>query len=176
VRVLPKPATPGGPPILLGGASAAAVRRAARLGLGMITQGVAPALETLYREECARAGRTPGAFINPPTDTVTSAFVAEDPDAAWERIGPYLLHDARMYAAWLEDGDAVSRSDARSVAELRAARGPYRIFTPDEAVDYVRRRGVLLTQPLCGGLPPELAWESLELIAKRVLPALRSPS
>ena len=31
-------------------------------------------------------------------------------------------------------------------------------------------------QPLCGGLPPALAWEHLELVAKRVLSALRSAS
>ena len=29
--------------------------------------------------------------------------------------------------------------------------------------------------PLCGGIPPALAWEHLELVAKRVLPALASP-
>jgi len=176
VRVLPRPATTGGPPLLLGGGSPAAVRRAARFGLGMVTQGGDASLAALYREECARHGRAPGLFIHPPAGTVTSAFVAEDPDAAWRRLGPYLLHDARMYAEWLEGGAAVSRSGARSVEELRAQRGPYRIFTPEEAVAYVRERGVLLLQPLCGGLPPALAWEHLELVAKRVLPALASPA
>jgi alkanesulfonate monooxygenase SsuD/methylene tetrahydromethanopterin reductase-like flavin-dependent oxidoreductase (luciferase family) len=176
VRVLPRPATPGGPPLLLGGGSPAAARRAARFGLGMLTQGGAPGLGELYRAECARLGRAPGAFIDPPDDLVTSAFVAEDPDAAWERLGPYLLHDARMYASWLQDAAAVSRSGAQSVAELRAQGRPYAIFTPDEAVAYVRRRGVLLTQPLCGGIPPALAFEHLELVGKRVLPALRSPA
>jgi alkanesulfonate monooxygenase SsuD/methylene tetrahydromethanopterin reductase-like flavin-dependent oxidoreductase (luciferase family) len=174
VRVTPRPGTAGGPALLLGGGSAAAVRRAARFGLGILTQGVPPALEVLYREECARAGTAPGPFLNPPPDTVSSAFVAEDPDAAWALIGPYLLHDARSYAAWLEEGAAVSRSAARSVAELRSEGGPYRIFTPEEAVEHVRRRGVLLLHPLCGGLPPALAWDHLELVAKRVLPALRS--
>jgi hypothetical protein len=40
----------------------------------------------------------------------------------------------------------------------------------------VRRNGVLLMQPLCGGIPPALAWEHLELVASRVLPALEKPS
>jgi len=31
----------------------------------------------------------------------------------------------------------------------------------------------LATQPLCGGLPPKLGWESLELLASKVLPAIR---
>ena len=30
--------------------------------------------------------------------------------------------------------------------------------------------GILLTQPLCGGMPPHLAWPSLELMASDVLP------
>jgi len=176
VRVLPRPASPGGPPLLLGGGSPAAVRRAARFGLGMLTQGGDPSLAALYRAECALHGRVPGAFIDPPADTVTSAFVAEDPDRAWQQLGPHLLHDARMYAAWLGASGAVSKSSAASVAELRAERGSYRIFTPEEAILHVRRHGVLLMQPLCGGIPPALAWEHLELVAKRVLPALGKTS
>jgi len=176
LRVLPRPATPGGPPLLLGGGSPAAVRRAARFGLGMVTQGGVAGLAELYREECRKLGREPGFFIDPPADLVTSAFVAEDVDAAWERLGPYLLHDARMYASWLGEGAAVSRSGATSVSELRAQGRPYAIFTPEEAVATIRQRGVLLTQPLCGGLPPALAWESLELLARRVMPAVRSPA
>jgi alkanesulfonate monooxygenase SsuD/methylene tetrahydromethanopterin reductase-like flavin-dependent oxidoreductase (luciferase family) len=172
VRVLPRPATPGGPPLLLGGGSPAAVRRAARFGLGMVTQGGAPSLAELYRSECRRHGRTPGLFLDPPADTVTSAFVAEDADAAWERLGPYLLHDARTYAAWLGESGSASKSRATSVAELRAERGPYRIFSPGEAVTHVRRHGVLLLHPLCGGIPPSLAWEHLELVGKKVLPNL----
>lgn len=173
VQVLPRPATPGGPLLLVGGNSAAAVRRAARFGLGMLTQGGDASLAPLYRAECARHGNAPGLFLDPPADTVTSAFVAEDLDAAWRRLGPHLLHDAQMYAAWLPEGTSVSRSAARSVDELRAANGPYRIFTPDEAIAHIRARGVLLLQPLCGGIPPDLAWEQLHLIERRVLPALR---
>ena len=176
VRVLPRPASAGGPPLLLGGGSPAAVRRAARFGLGMMTQGGDASLAALYRAECERHGRAPGLFIDPPANTVTSAFVAEDPDTAWERLGPHLLHDARMYAGWLGASGSVSKSAATSVAALRAENGPYRIFTPDEAVAHVRQSGVLLMQPLCGGIPPALAWEHLELVAKRVLPALRSAS
>ena len=81
-----------------------------------------------------------------------------------------------MYAAWLGEAGAVTKSRAASVAELRAEQGPYRIFTPEEAVQHVRRSGLLLMHPLCGGIPPALAWEHLELVAKKVLPALASPA
>jgi alkanesulfonate monooxygenase SsuD/methylene tetrahydromethanopterin reductase-like flavin-dependent oxidoreductase (luciferase family) len=172
VRVTPRPFTPGGPPIFIGGGSAAAARRAGRLGLGMLAQGGDASLGEVYRAACAEAGHAPGLFIQPRPGTAMSAFVAEDPDRAWREMGPYLLHDARMYAAWLGSADAGSKSVAGDVAALRAENGSYRIFTPGEAVAYLREYGVLLTQPLCGGLPPDLAWTSLALIAGKVMPAL----
>ena len=38
------------------------------------------------------------------------------------------------------------------------------------AVEHIRNTGMLFTQPLCGGLPPELAWPCLELLVEEVLP------
>src|SRR5262249_23262155 len=93
-RVTPVPHTPGGPMIMLGGGTPAAVRRAVRLGLGMITERHA-GLTELYEQECAAAGVEPQLFFEAPQDSVT-AFIAEDPDDLWSKIGSYLLHDARM--------------------------------------------------------------------------------
>ena len=172
VRVTPTPTTRGGPMLMMGGSRPAAVRRAARLGMGMLTQGGGPELQEIYQQACKEAGKKPGTFINPGSGTVTSAFLSEDPDQSWREIGPHLLHDARMYAEWMGDAASASKSVALDVDALRAENGAYRIFTPDEAVAYIRQRGVLLTHPLCGGLPPDLAWPSLELLAEKVLPAL----
>lgn len=172
VRVTPKPATAGGPALLMGGNSKAAARRAARFDMGMIAQGMNPELEAIYRGECERLGKQPGLCINPPPGTVTSAFVSEDPDRAWAEIGPHLLHDAKAYAAWLGDSASITKSLAQTVDELRAQKGAYQIFTPDEALAYVKANGILMLQPLCGGLSPELAWASLELMADKVLPRL----
>jgi alkanesulfonate monooxygenase SsuD/methylene tetrahydromethanopterin reductase-like flavin-dependent oxidoreductase (luciferase family) len=175
VRVMPRPVTPGGPVLLMGGNSAVTARRAARFGMGYLAQGGGdPALATLYREECERAGVEPGPCFVPPPGTVTSAFVAEDPDRAWSQLGRYLLHDAQMYARWLgDDNPSITRSNTQTPEDLRAEEGAYRIFTPDEAIAYVRTNGPLQLQPLCGGIPPELAWESLQLVQAKVLPALR---
>ena len=170
VRVTPLPSTPGGPMLLMGGNSEAAVRRAGRLGMSMVTQGGNPALEAVYHEACREAGHEPGLFVNPPAGSVLSAFVARDPDRAWAEMGPYLLHDARLYAEWLGDAGSATKSVASSVEELRAENGSYRIFSPDEAVEHLRANGIFLAQPLCGGLPPRLAWESLELLVGEVLP------
>jgi len=172
VRVTPKPATPGGPPLFMGGNTKVAARRAARFDMGMLAQGINRELEALYRAECERLGKRPRLCINPPPGTVTSAFVSEDPDRAWAEIGPHLLHDAMAYAAWLGDSASVTKSVAQTVDELRAQKGPYRIFTPDEALAYVKATGLLLLHPLCGGLSPDLAWASLELMADKVLSRL----
>jgi alkanesulfonate monooxygenase SsuD/methylene tetrahydromethanopterin reductase-like flavin-dependent oxidoreductase (luciferase family) len=177
VKVTPTPLTPAGPNLFMGGGSTAAVRRAARLGMGMIGQGGPPELEQIYRDACKEFGTTPGFFINPAPDTATSVYVAEDVDAAWQEIGPYMLHDAATYGGWMDSGSdhasTASGSEARTVDQLRAENGNYRIFGVDEAVAHVKGGMPLMLQPLVGGLPPELAWRSLELVAEKVLPATR---
>lgn len=51
---------------------------------------------------------------------------------------------------------------ARTVAELRDLPGSYAIFTKDEAVSYIGSGRPLPLHPLCGGLPPDIAWPFLE--------------
>ena len=46
------------------------------------------------------------------------------------------------------------------------------MLTPEQAVEYIGTHGALALHPLCGGCPPQLAWETLDLVAKEVLPAL----
>ena len=80
-------------------------------------------------------------------------------------LGPHLLHDAIMAASYRPHDDSVaSISRADSVAALREeSGGPYRIFTLDEATDYIRGGRLLPLHPLCGGVAPEVAWPYLEL-------------
>jgi len=172
-RVTPRPFSEAGPVMLMGGGTRAAATRAATLDIGLFAQGGGRELEAFYRAECARFGREPRDCMIPPEGTITSAFVAEDPDRAWEEMGEYLLHDATMYASWWKESSlaSVSRSEASTVDELRAQGGPYAILTPEEAIEYIAKNFVLPMQPLCGGMPPKLAWRSLELLAERVLRA-----
>jgi hypothetical protein len=58
------------------------------------------------------------------------------------------------------------------VAELRAENGPYRIMSVDEAVAQVRAGMPLGLQPLCGGMPPALAWPSVTLAGTAVQSAI----
>jgi hypothetical protein len=104
-----------------------------------------------------------------------SCFVSEDPERAWHEIGPYLLHDAQMYAAWMGESGAITKSVAKNVEDLRRENGSYRILTPEQAIALIRKNGMLMLQPLAGGIPPKLAWPSLELLVAKVLPAVKAP-
>ncbi len=84
-------------------------------------------------------------------------------------IGPHMLHDAVSYAEWLGSASSSSISSATTLDALRAENGPYRIVTPTEAAALRDRFFVLALQPFCGGCPPELAWETLNLIESNVL-------
>ena len=145
---------------------------AARFGLGFFAQTWAAGLEDAYRDECARFGKEPGMCFLPAPGGTTTIFVAEDVDRAWEKIGPFMLHDARMYASWLQDAAADQQVDRAHRRRAACRGGPYRVLTPEQAVEYARTYGALALHPLCGGCPPELAWETLDLVADQVLPAL----
>jgi alkanesulfonate monooxygenase SsuD/methylene tetrahydromethanopterin reductase-like flavin-dependent oxidoreductase (luciferase family) len=173
VHVTPPPLTPGGPRLAYGGHSVAAARRAGRFGLDLFAEGGNEPLVEEYRAAAAAAGVEPGNAYVPTRDNGTSVFVADDVDQAWEDLGPYLLHDARVYREWMGDTTApASRSEATTVDELRAENGPYRILTVEEAVAQVRLGMPLSMQPLCGGIPPELAWKSVRLAGTAVQASL----
>lgn len=168
VHVTPAPARPGGPALLLGGSTPAAARRAARLGDGFIP--VDPSLWPHYVAACAELGRDAG----PPSPPAGPLFlhVAEDPEAAWARIAPHALHESNSYGRWLAEAEGVRRyAPTDDAAELLAS-GQYAVVTPDECVAMARERMQIALHPLMGGLDPDLAWESLELIGSRVLPEL----
>jgi alkanesulfonate monooxygenase SsuD/methylene tetrahydromethanopterin reductase-like flavin-dependent oxidoreductase (luciferase family) len=161
IHVTPAPATSGGPLMLIAGKAAA--RRAAKCGLGFISQTDAPKLKEFYESQCRANGHEPGVMQFPTPGAPTTVFVADDVDGAWDELGPYLLHDAVTAASYRHGDDSVaSISRAQTVAALREAEGPYRIFTVDEAAAYIRNGRPLPLLPLCGGVPPDVAWPYLE--------------
>lgn len=163
VRVTPACATRGGPLLLIAGGSEAAARRAARHGLGFISQTQSPALRAFYESECRAHGHEPGLMQFPSPGAPTAVFVADDVDAAWAELGPFLLHDARMAASYRHGDDSVaSISRAETIDQLREPGGTYRILTPAEAGEHISTGAPLPLLPLCGGVPPEVAWPYLE--------------
>lgn len=166
LHVTPVVASPGGPQLLIAGGSPAAVRRAARHGLGFVAQANPPGLLELFESESRRHGNEPGPTIFPDNSGSTTVFVADDIDAAWTEIGPYLLHDAVMAASYRHGDDSVaSITRAKTVAQLRDSPGAYAILTPDQAAGQLSAGRPLALHPLCGGLPPDIAWPYLKRAA-----------
>jgi alkanesulfonate monooxygenase SsuD/methylene tetrahydromethanopterin reductase-like flavin-dependent oxidoreductase (luciferase family) len=166
VRVTPAPYTPGGPMLAYGGGSAAAARRAGRLGMFFVAESHDAGLEGEYLAAAEAAGVEPAGCFVPPAGVPLTVFVADDPDRAWAEIGEYLLADARGYARWNRDRPrTASVSHADSVSALENERGAYQIVTPHEAASLVASGMPLGLQPLVGGIPPDVAWPYLEAAA-----------
>lgn len=186
INVTPRPHTPGGPPLMWGGASKAAARRAGRYGLGLLANGNVAGMREAYDAACREHGREPGPVLIPEPDTPTVTFVADDVDAAWDELGRYLLHDARSYAEWNPDNDvggadnstyaSAGISYARNVTELREMDKSHRILTVQEAVAAVRAGEMLNLSPLCGGVPPDIAWPYLKRVGETVIPQATAPA
>ncbi len=173
VRVTPRPASPAGPGLMLGGSSAPAARRAAKLGVGFL-----PSSEEIwnhYRAGCLEFEKPdPGDW---PGGDTSFIHVASDVERGWEQIGPYAMHEANAYAAWMgasgigAEGGYVAFA---TIEELRAS-GQYRVLTPEQLVAELKAGGPYASatmHPMMGGIPPAIAWESLELLAREVMPAL----
>jgi alkanesulfonate monooxygenase SsuD/methylene tetrahydromethanopterin reductase-like flavin-dependent oxidoreductase (luciferase family) len=171
IHVTPAPITPGGPMVMWGGGSIAAAKRAGRYGLGFFAQSDLAGMREAYEESCREHGFEPGIAQLPRADSATTMFVADDVDKAWEEIGEYILHDVKMYGEWNPGVTTASISHAQTVDELRATSPAHKIYSTDEAVEIVRNGGMLMLMPLCGGIPPEIAWPYLEHVANVVLPA-----
>lgn len=149
-----------------GGASLAAARRAGRNGLGLLANGVVPGMREAYEQACRDHGFEPGFVLLPDRETVTNCFVADDVDAAWAEIGEYLLHDARSYGAWNPDNEVSANiTHVQTVDELRASSRTHVILSTDEAAQKLSAGEVLNVSPLCGGIPPAVAWPYLERAA-----------
>lgn len=172
VRVTPAVATEhrDGPPIVLGGSSAGAARRALR-----IADRFQPSDERTwetYRALRVEAGRRdPGPFV-PDAGFV---HLARNVDVGWEAIEPYVRHDAECYARWAEEAGidatpAYRRTSADIMDDVRS-RDVQRVLTPAQLVEEIERDPARLVSlnPMVGGLPPDEAWRSLRLFEHEVL-------
>jgi alkanesulfonate monooxygenase SsuD/methylene tetrahydromethanopterin reductase-like flavin-dependent oxidoreductase (luciferase family) len=173
VQVAPTPFREGGPALMLGGSSDAAARRAARLGVGY--QPSNSDSWDAFRAECAAQGRPdPGGYLGGDSTVV---ILASDPDATWDAVAPYALHEANAYGSWAAAASLETGYHGASDADELRASGQYRVVTPAQLVADLEAQGPFafaLLHPMLGGIPPELAWESLHLLEHEVLPRLGS--
>jgi len=169
VRVTPRPYRDPRPGIFLGGGSPGAARRAAR-----IADAFFPMDDThwdTYRTALVEQG---GPDLGPmPPVGPRFLHVADDVDAAWEQVGPFVWNDRESYGGWAEE--AGLETGHRRVTDLAGLRDDpeYRVMTPEDCVSYLRELGDAATiplHPMMGGIPPELAWSSLHAVVDEVMP------
>ncbi len=169
VQLTPAPFRPGGPSVMLGGSSEPAARRAARIADGFIPS--TPEVWDFYRDEVQQLGRPdPGPGM---VGTTRVVALAKDPEAGWEAMSPFFLHESNAYGAWqAQDDVATSFHTVADSDELRAT-GQYRVVTPAEFIEEMKAAPFpfAMFHPMCGGMPPDLAWSSLHLFETEVLPA-----
>ncbi|MEZ0341324.1 LLM class flavin-dependent oxidoreductase [Mycobacterium sp. pV006] len=167
MRVTPRPRSAQGPMMSWGGASLAAARRAGRNGLGLLANGGVPGMREAYETACRDNGFEPGFVLIPDRNAATNCFVADDVDAAWDEIGKYLLHDAMAYSEWNPDNTVSANiTTATSVDELRGTSTSHVILSVEEARQRIGASEVFNIAPLCGGIPPDIAWPYLKRFAK----------
>ncbi|HLY83689.1 MAG TPA: LLM class flavin-dependent oxidoreductase [Acidimicrobiales bacterium] len=171
VRVLPRPAQRPAPKVIMAGASPASARRAARIADGYSP--IAPRLYEIYLEELAKLGKPiPDETLRVSGGEAGIVAVSEDPDRTWAAIEANLMHDALVYGSWTGGRRGSMFAVVATNEELKAS-GQYRVVTPEECLELAQRSGGLAFRPLVGGIDPDLAWESLQLFADRVLPHLQ---
>ena len=110
----------------------------------------------------------------------TSAFhLAHDVEQAWEDYAPFALHEVNAYGAWMASAGIGAEGGYETTADADALRktGQYRVLTPDDLATEIRAKGdfgFTIFHPMAGGVPPAMAWESLHLFEREVLPQLGS--
>jgi alkanesulfonate monooxygenase SsuD/methylene tetrahydromethanopterin reductase-like flavin-dependent oxidoreductase (luciferase family) len=172
VHVRPKPVQRPAPLVFLGGTVAAVARRAALFGVGFNPIINNPDLIDIYRDECLRLGKEPGPVIGG-GKMAPVLFLADNVNAEWERLAPYLLHEVNIYAKWAADAGTNEHlyRPVSTITELKAL-GMYQVVTPAACIQIAQGGGEIVFNPLAGGIPPTLAWENLRCFVERVLPQI----
>jgi alkanesulfonate monooxygenase SsuD/methylene tetrahydromethanopterin reductase-like flavin-dependent oxidoreductase (luciferase family) len=176
VTVTPQPAQQPGPPIFLGGSSVPAARRAGRLGCGFAADS-GGSLD-LYQVYIDAFTAVAGGLAAPEIKANRLVYVTDDPERAWNLLGPHLLYQNNMYAQWArEAGDPGARqADLTDAAQL--PKDDFLIGTPEQILAELRSvfaQGPV-TEIMFWARPPGLSQAdssaSLQLIADQVIPAL----
>lgn len=172
VRVTPRPYQRPHPPLVFAGGSRPAAERAARAG-----EGFAPHLPEAWGEyrRALQELSKPDPGPMPPAGP-RFLYVAEDPEAAWHDLAPYLLHEMNSYGEYAVQADEATGYELVPDVDTLRRSGHYRIVTPAECrdlIDELGPSGSLGLHPLAGGIPPELSWAGLRLFAEEVLPYIR---
>lgn len=184
VKVTPRAAREGGPPILLGGHADAAIRRVGEVADGHISN--AEDLDAVRRavtlmEEAARdAGRDPSALQ---LALMQNAFVTDEGTDAWGLVRSGVIHQWGAYDAWdagrdtpehdaLEPGE-VDEDDARRSTLAGTPEEVTRALRPAIEAFGGRSEFELIVRLHYPGMGFDPAARAIELFGEQVMPALK---
>ncbi len=169
VGMMPKPIQRPRPPIWVGRAGKAGVRRVARFGLEGFCGAPDGEMYARYRRHCQEYGTEPRAQAQ----TLVFGHVHEDRERAWAEAEPHAAYVQQKYRDWWwKFGD-------RNVFKNALAED-FIIGDPAHWVEQVQRRlaqqgqalpvSHLVVQLQLAGMPHERVMRSIELFAKKVMP------
>ena len=166
-------------PIWLGYQGPQGAKRAGRLGVGLLS--LDRALLDPYREGLVEGGYDPATAR---TGGMLDIIVADDPEAAFERILPHYAHQLNSYRAAAVAGSGRGAPKEITVDKLRsgvAQKGQIpglRVLTPSDAVNAIREatdgspvEHVYLWASVAG-MPDDLVERHVELTCTQVAPNL----
>jgi alkanesulfonate monooxygenase SsuD/methylene tetrahydromethanopterin reductase-like flavin-dependent oxidoreductase (luciferase family) len=166
-------------PIWLGYQGPQGAKRAGRLGVGLLS--LDRALLDPYREGLVEGGHDSAAAR---TGGMLDIIVADDPEAAFERILPHYAHQLNSYRAAAVAGSGRDAPKEITVEKLRsgaAQKGQIpglRVLTPTDAVNAIREstdgspvEHVYLWASVAG-MPDDLVERHVELTCTQVAPNL----
>ena len=166
-------------PIWLGYQGPQGAKRAGRLGVGLLS--LDRALLDPYREGLVEGGHDPAIAR---TGGMLDIIVADDPEAAFERILPHYAHQLNSYRAAAVVGSGRDAPKEITVDKLRsgaAQKGQIpglRVLTPTDAVNAIREatdgspvEHVYLWASVAG-MPDDLVERHVELACTQVAPNL----
>jgi alkanesulfonate monooxygenase SsuD/methylene tetrahydromethanopterin reductase-like flavin-dependent oxidoreductase (luciferase family) len=169
-------------PMWIGHLGPKGARRAGRLGEGLLSlvPGTAePYLAGLEDGGHDRARARVAGLVH--------VVVADDPEAAWARIGPHIAYQLHSYARYALEGTEIPVPAAPTPQQVRAASEgaehpgvfpSFVVLTPDDTVELLAK---LVTPGIpaeafffasIAGMPAELAERHVELLCRVVRPAV----
>jgi alkanesulfonate monooxygenase SsuD/methylene tetrahydromethanopterin reductase-like flavin-dependent oxidoreductase (luciferase family) len=167
------------PPILIGAQAEPAIKRAAKIGDGWLLVPT-PTMEKLAEQMALYRSARATAKL-PMQEHICRLYevgCAEDEEAAYRRVAPYLLEKYASYAAWGLGGVKEDRGGAPEEQLRRLAKDRFAIGTPAQVVEALvaqHRAGIteLAMRVSWPGMGQEDILATIELVGRKVLPEVR---
>ncbi|HEX7037806.1 MAG TPA: LLM class flavin-dependent oxidoreductase [Pseudomonadales bacterium] len=175
VRCTPKPVQKPRIPIWIGATQGEAIRRAARLGDGLLGGG--PAARAAYAEALREYGKD----ADHPRIAAAGRwiFCSREPARDWAVLREHAFYQLSRYASWFSAaGQPMFGAPPKDLPDLES-RGLYCVGTPDEIVEVLRAEHAAAPferhffWAIWPGVDVAMATRSVRLFAEEVIPALR---